>query len=124
MTAVFKTKQIVPPPWPRFSDKEPECVPVFINYSRLPFELHPNYDKIRQEQRRAARKRKFKPNLSTADIQDKLNKSLNKAKQQFGKETLGQMSEQEINDIIGVSVPKSPKRESGNRVSLQLRSVL
>ena len=60
-TVIYKPKQFETPDIKRFTDKPTVVRPTFINYSRLPIELHPYSRKIQK-------KRKFKPKILPQEI--------------------------------------------------------
>ena len=68
-TVIYKPKQFETPDIKRFTDKPTVVRPTFINYSRLPIELHPYSRKIQK-------KRKFKPKILPQEIPTEENAEL------------------------------------------------
>ena len=66
---IYKPKQFETPDIKRFTDKPTVFRPTFINYSRLPIELHPYARKIQK-------KRKFKPKILPQEIPTEENAEL------------------------------------------------
>merc|ERR1711990_528480 len=92
---IYKPKQFETPDIKRFTDKPTVVRPTFINYSRLPIELHPYARKIQK-------KRKFKPKILPQEIPTEENAELEtKDKADNEDEEIDEDEEENEDDLIG-----------------------